>query len=161
MSHSNDTNFTPAEVDQQIERYLSGQEITLEEQAAQRALQQLQRIYQTQNNQHAHSLDRVWQRVQAASIQEDASDPALIDTPIPPAQSNSRYQMHRRAYPLFVRVAVVFFCLILVVGSYVLVTTFAPHEQISSTDTTVSTSGGITRKRLVISEVISSQRPPK
>jgi hypothetical protein len=47
MSHSNDTNFTPAEVDQQIERYLLGQEITSEEQVAQRALQQLQHIYQT------------------------------------------------------------------------------------------------------------------
>jgi outer membrane protein assembly factor BamB len=146
MSHSDDTNFTPAEVDQQIERYLSGQQITPEELAAQRALQQLQRIYQTHNDLHAHSLDRVWQRVQA----EDASDPALSikqtaneqdDNPIPPIRSSSQYQIRRRAYPLLAQVAAVFFCLFLLVGSYILVTTLAPHAQLASKGTTVSTSG--------------------
>jgi outer membrane protein assembly factor BamB len=146
MSHSDDTNFTPAEVDQQIERYLSDQQITPEELAAQRALQQLQRIYQTHNDQHAHSLNRVWQRVQA----QDASDPALSikqtankqdDNPIPPIRSSSQYQIRRRAYPLLAQVAAVFFCLFLLVGSYILVTTLAPHAQLASTDTSVSTSG--------------------
>jgi outer membrane protein assembly factor BamB len=147
MSHSNDTNFTPAEVDQQIEHYLSGQQITPEEQAAQHALQQLQRIYQAKNDQHAPSLDRVWQRVQAENTSDTtlsiSQDDTLQGHPILPARSNSQYQTRRRTYPLLVQVAAVFFCLILFVGSYVLVTTFAPHGQtITPTpDTITSTSG--------------------
>jgi outer membrane protein assembly factor BamB len=138
MSHSNDANFTPAEVDQQIEHYLSSQPITSEEQAAQRALQQLQRIYQTQNDLHAPSLERVWQRVQAANIQEDAHDPTLSmqqdntlqGNPIIPSVRSRKKRRH--SYPLLAQLAAVF-CLILIVGSFVLVTTLLHRAQPTST----------------------------
>src|SRR5689334_4997506 len=72
MSHQDDTYFTPAEVDQQIERYLSNSGETPEEQTAARALRHLQRVYQIRQDLHAPSLERVWQRVLASEAEEFA-----------------------------------------------------------------------------------------
>jgi outer membrane protein assembly factor BamB len=151
MAKSNDANFTSEEIDQQIEHYLSSQQITPEEQAAQHALQQLQRVYQAKNDQHAPSLERVWQRVQAASIQEDAGtltptikqDDVRQDNPFAATRSNSQHQKRRRAYPLLAQMAAALFCLLLVVGSFVLVTTFASHKQTTPISNTVTSPGGL------------------
>src|SRR5947209_6731739 len=72
MSYSDNTNFTPARVDEQIERYLSDPPSTPADQSSLRALHTLQRLYQVKNAEHAPSLERVWQRLLAASAQERA-----------------------------------------------------------------------------------------
>ena len=144
MSDSNDTNFTSAEVDEQIERYLSGQHTTPEEGAARRALQQLQRIYRPENKQHAHSLERIWQCVLASNLQvrpHHNDDPALSlpqvvseqddrlqGKPLLPAGSRGQPWRRGRTYPLLAQLVAVL-CLALIVGSFALITTLARRGQ--------------------------------
>src|SRR5215831_12714923 len=78
MSHSNSMDFTPAQVDEQIERHLSGSHSVPEGQAAQRAIQRLQRIYGTKSDEHTPSLERVWHRVLASDTQESAAPLAKV-----------------------------------------------------------------------------------
>lgn len=66
MFRNNESDFTPDQVDEQIESHLTGQNSTLAKQAGQRAVLQLQRLYQIRRDEHAPSLERVWQRVQAS-----------------------------------------------------------------------------------------------
>src|SRR5579859_2163185 len=78
MSHSDSMDFTPAQVDEQIERHLSGSHSAPEERAAQRAIQRLQRIYGIKSDEQTPSLERVWQRVLASDTQGSAVSLAKI-----------------------------------------------------------------------------------
>ena len=146
MSHTDDMPFTPEEVDQQIERYLSGARSTPQEQAAQRALQRLQRAYLVKSDEHAPSLERVWQRVLAYEAQESAPGDAAVhaqerandeqeatrqgDLALPVRPNRQRRDRGRAHRPLtlFAQLAAVFI-LALIVGSYVLVTTLSHRGQ--------------------------------
>ncbi len=134
MSHSDNPNFTPAQVDEQIERYLSDPPNTPADQPSLRALHTLQHLYQIKNAEHAPSLERAWQRVLAAGTQESATPltiipAAVVDEPEDAPQSgiiapvgphNRRPQRTPRARVLLLQLAAVL-CLVLIVGSFVLV----------------------------------------
>lgn len=142
MSHQDDTYFTPAEVEQQIERHLSEPGDTAEEQTTARALQHLQRVYQVRQNLHAPSLERVWQRVLASEAEE--SVPMQPGTNMKTAEggderaevsqagilspTNASGQRRRYARPLFAQLAAVL-CIILVVGSFVLISNLSHRPQ--------------------------------
>lgn len=145
MSHSDSMDFTPAQVDEQIERHLSGSHSAPEEQAAQRAIQRLQHIYGIKNDEHTSSLERVWQRVLASDIQGSAVPLAKVSASeiedeqeetqqagIMPTASSSgqgkRRNRARRSRILFAQLAAVL-CLVLIVGSFVLVSNFARRGQ--------------------------------
>jgi hypothetical protein len=126
MSHPNDTSFTPAEVDQQIERYLSGQHGTPDEQAAQQAILRCQQIYRIDQDAQAPALERVWQRVldaeisdtvpavqsqQMERVQEERQPDALT---LPRLNGRQGHPIHRqRRNPIFVELSVAF-CLLLI-----------------------------------------------
>lgn len=145
MSHQDDTYFTPAEVDQQIERYLSGSNDTPEEHTASRALQHLQRVYQIRKDRHAPSLERVWQRVLASETQESVDTQPDFEMVTPKTEgeseetqlagailpTNANGQRRRRARPLFAQLAAVL-CIILIVGSFVLVSNLSHRQQPAS-----------------------------
>src|SRR5450755_1158097 len=134
MSHADSTDFTPATVDEQIERHLTGLQSTPDEQAAQRALHTFQRIYQLKSAEHVPSLERVWQRVLAAGTQESTMSSPLVSAPATideqeethqggsmslansPMQSKNRTRT-RRTRTLFAQLAAVL-CLVLLVGSF-------------------------------------------
>lgn len=86
MSHSNDTSFTPDKVDQQIDDYLSGQHDTPTEHAAQQAILRFKRIYGVKHDDQSPSLERVWQRVLAAEVQDGTQSVATVDEPEAPLQ---------------------------------------------------------------------------
>ena len=145
MSHSDSTEFTPAQVDKQIERHLSGSHNAPEEQAAQRAVQRLQRIYGIKSDEHTPSLERVWQRVLTSGTQESALSPAKMSVReieekqqeteqpgiMPAASPNGQHQQRtrsRRTRILFAQLAAVL-CLVLIVGSFMLVSSFSHRGQ--------------------------------
>jgi outer membrane protein assembly factor BamB len=145
MSHSDSMDFTPAQVDEQIERHLSGSHSVPEEQAAQRAIQRLQRIYGIKSDEHTPSLERVWQRVLASDTQgsavllakgstrdiEDEREETQQAGIMPTASSNGQHSHRnraRRSRILFAQLAAVL-CLVLIVGSFVLVSNFARRGQ--------------------------------
>jgi outer membrane protein assembly factor BamB len=145
MSHADSTDFTPATVDEQIERHLTGLQSTPDEQAAQRALHAFQRIYQRKSAEHVPSLERVWQRVLAAGTQESTMSSPLVSAPATrdeqeetqqggsmslansPMQSKNRTRT-RRTRTLFAQLAAVL-CLVLLVGSFLLVTALSHPGQ--------------------------------
>jgi len=143
MSHSDHTNFTPAQVDEQIERYLSDLPNTPADQPSLRALHTLQRLYQVKNAEHTPSLERVWQGVLAASAQESAAPSTIVpaaptvddlqDAPqsgimSPASPHNPRRKPTPLARVLLIQLATVL-CLALIVGSFVLVTTLSREGQ--------------------------------
>jgi outer membrane protein assembly factor BamB len=147
MSHSDGTDFTPAKVDEQIERYLSGLHSAPEEQAAQSAIQRLQRIYRVKSGEHALSLERVWQRVLTSDTQKIAMPSAtayvhetadeqeetqqgVVPSTSPNEQRKNRARVYRTRM-LFTQLAAVL-CLILIVGSFVLVSNLSHHGQTAS-----------------------------
>ncbi len=146
MSHIDDMFFRPEEVDEQIEQYLSDAHGAPEEQAARRALQGLQRAYQGKSNEQAPSLERVWQRVLTHQAQESAIPPAAMQAQESVEEQEetrpssfmlpARLQDRRRAYrpSLFAQMVAVL-CLVLIVGSFVLVTTLARRGQPLSSET--------------------------
>ena len=141
MSHPDNTSFTPAQVDEQIERYLSDPPDTPADQPSLHALHTLQRLYPVKNTEHAPSLERAWQRVLTAAQESAASatiiPAATVDEPGDAPQSgsvspaspyNARRQRMPRARRLLVQLAAVL-CLVLIVGSFVLVTTLSRQGQ--------------------------------
>lgn len=142
MSHQDDTYFTPAEVDQQIERHLSEPGETPEEQTTARELRHLQRVYQVRQDLHAPSLERVWQRVLASETLESAEGQhdASINAPERAGEreegqqagailsTNASGRRRRYARPLFAQLAAIL-CIILIVGSFVLVSNLSHSPQ--------------------------------
>ena len=144
MFHPDNTKFTSAMVDEQIDHHVSGSHSTPEEQAAQQAIQRLQRIYQVKSAEHTPSLERVWQRVLASDTQESATPSSLVSTPAKadsqqkearqggvmslPTSHSQRKPPVRRTRTLFVQLAAVL-CLVVIVGSFVLVTTLSRRGQ--------------------------------
>ncbi|MGH2494849.1 MAG: hypothetical protein ACRDIV_09105, partial [Ktedonobacteraceae bacterium] len=146
MFHSDNTKFTPTTVDEQIDHHLSGSHSAPDKQAAQQAVQRLQRIYQLKSAEHTPSLERVWQRVLATDAQESATPSAIVAAPAMadqpeeaqrggvmshPGPHGQRKSRPRRTRVLFAQLAAVL-CLIVIVGSFVLVTTLSQRGQPST-----------------------------
>ena len=144
MSHPDNTSFTPAQVDEQIERYLADPLNTPVDQPSLRALHTLQHLYAVKNAEHAPSLERAWQRVLAAAAQEGAVPstivPVTVDEPEDAPQSGiiSRTSPHSgrrrrtsRARVLLIQLAAALW-LVLSGGSFVLVTTLSRQGQPAS-----------------------------
>jgi outer membrane protein assembly factor BamB len=149
LSHSDHTNFTPAQVDEQIERSLSDPPNTPANHPSLRALHTFQRLYPVKSAEHAPSLERIWQGVLAASAQESAAPSTIIpaaatvddpqDAPqsgmmSPASPHNPRRKPMPRARVLLLQLAAVL-CLVLIVGSFVLVTTLSRQGQPASLPT--------------------------
>src|SRR5579859_325812 len=145
MSHSDSMDFTPAQVDEQIERHLSGSHSAPQERAAQRAIQRLQRIYGIKSDEQTPSLERAWQRVLASDTQGSAVSLAKVPAReiedeqeetqqvgiMPGASPNGQHRHRnrtRRTRILFAQMAAVL-CLVLIVGSFVFLNSFARRGQ--------------------------------
>ncbi len=149
MSHSNDTSFTPDKVDQQIDDYLSGQHDTPTEHAAQQAILRFKRIYGVKHDDQSPSLERVWQRVLAAEVQDGTQSVATVDEPeaplqgvLPLTESTRPQRKRRRVRPLIVDLSVAL-CLVLIVSSFVWITTHSYQAQLTSTSLSVRSESGL------------------
>lgn len=145
MSRNNESDFTPAQVDEQIESHLTGQNSTPADQAGQHAVLQLQRLHQIRKDESAPSLERVWQRVQA-------SEPVEAREHVPPEMAEELHAMEpqeethqsgillsvgpreqrrgrgRGRNLLLTQLAAVL-ALLVIVGGFVLVSSFSHHKQ--------------------------------